>query len=195
MFVADETIVAVSFVVARERLARLTGSDGLRSTSEVAYTRESTQLMRVGAGGLSKLVQVQVRELDGTDTSARFAIRWEATGPGDGLFPVLDADIGLAPAGERGTALTIVGSYRPPLGALGTALDRTILYRVAAATVRRFLAELAAQIDPGAGQADRTPLSAGPSPSTGRLKGRQPHVSRCQRSLTFDPGRGRPAAM
>lgn len=155
MFVGDETSVEISFAVAVERLARLAGSDVLLSTSEDAYSHETTHLMRVGVGGLSKLVRVQVRELARTDTSAGLAVRWEATGPGDGLFPVLDADIRLAPAGERATLLTMAGSYRPPLGAVGDALDRTILHRVAAATIRRFLAQLAAQIDgrPGAGEA------------------------------------------
>ena len=109
---------------------------------------------------------MQVRELARTDGSAGFAIRWEATGPGDGLFPVLDADIRLAPAGERATLLTMAGSYRPPLGALGDVLDRTILHRVAAATVRRFLTQLAAQIDgrPGAGGAAGRGDRQGPTP-------------------------------
>jgi hypothetical protein len=111
--------------------------------------------MRVGVGGLSKLVRMQVRELARTDRSAGLAIRWEATGPGDGLFPVLDADIRLAPGGERATLLTMAGSYRVPLGALGEALDRAILHRVAAATIRSFLAKLAVQIAgrPGVGEA------------------------------------------
>jgi hypothetical protein len=151
MFVADETAVAVSFAVARERLARLTRSYVLVSTSEDAYGDEMTHLIRVGTGGLSKLVRVQVRELARTDASAGFAIRWEAAGSGGGLFPVLDADIRLAPAGADTALLTMTGSYRPPLGALGDALDRTVLHRVATATIRGFLARLADQIGgPGA---------------------------------------------
>ena len=50
-----------------------------------------------GAAGFSKLVRVQVRELARTDGSAGLAIRWEATGAAGSLFPVLDADIRLAP--------------------------------------------------------------------------------------------------
>lgn len=169
MFVGDETSVEISFAVAMERLARLTESDVLLSTSEDAYSRETTHPMRVGAGGVSKLVRVQVRELARTDRSAGLAIRWEATGPGDGLFPVLDADLRLAPAGERATLLTMAGSYRPPLGALGDALDRTILHRVATATVRRFLTQLAAQIDgrPGVGEAAGRGDRQGPTPLSG----------------------------
>jgi hypothetical protein len=155
MFVGDEMSLEISFAAARERLAQLAESDMLLRTSEDAYRHETTQMMRVGVGGLSKLVRVQIRKLTRTDTSAGLAIRWEANGPGVGLFPVLDADIRLAPAGQRATLLTMAGSYRPPLGALGDALNRAILHRVAAATIRRFLAQLAVQIGdrPGAGEA------------------------------------------
>ena len=100
----------------------------------------------MGPAGVSKLVRVQVRELAWTDRSAGLALRWEATGVGGGLFPVLDADLTVAPAGDRGTVLRMSGAYRPPLGPLGEALDRTILRRVAAATIRSFLARVAAQI-------------------------------------------------
>src|SRR6266851_5350308 len=112
-----------------------------------------------------RLVRVQVRELRSTDRSAGLALRWEATGAGGGLFPVLDADIKLAPAGQQGTLLTMAGAYRPPFGPLGGALDRAVLHRVAAATVRSFVARVAAQItgQPGPAQAV-IPKGAGSSP-------------------------------
>jgi hypothetical protein len=47
--------------------------------------------------------------------------------------------------------LRIAGSYRPPLGALGTALDAAILHRVARATVRAFLDRIAADIGRSSG--------------------------------------------
>ena len=110
-----------------------------------------------------KLVRVQARALAWTDRTAGLAIRWEATGPGGGLFPILDADIKLAPAGEHVTVLTVTGAYRPPLGALGEALDRMILHRVAAATIRGFAARVAARItgEPGAAAA-AAPTAPGP---------------------------------
>jgi len=102
-------------------------------------------LARVSAAGVSKLVRVQARELSWTDRSAGLALRWEAAGIGDALFPVLDADLTLVRAGE-GTVLAVAGVYRPPLGPLGEVLDRAILHRVAAATIRSFLAQVAAQL-------------------------------------------------
>jgi hypothetical protein len=140
MFVGDEVRLDVSFAVAREKLARL--GPTLSGTSEDAY---GPALTRVGVAGVGKLVRVQVRELSWTDLSAGLALRWEATGAGGGLFPVLDADLRLAPDGG-GTMLSMAGSYRPPLGPLGEALDRAILRRVATATIRSFVAQVAAQI-------------------------------------------------
>jgi len=158
MFVGDEVRLEVSYAVARERLARLGDSGALSGLSEDAY---GPGLTRVGVAGVSKLVRVQVRELSWTDLTAGLALRWEATGPGGGLFPVLDADLKLAPNGA-GTMLTMTGSYRPPLGSLGEALDRALLRRVAAATIRSFVAQVAAQITghpypDGAGSASPPP--------------------------------------
>jgi len=161
MFVGDETRLDISFAVARERLARLSDGDGLLGTSEGAYT----SMARVGPAGVSKLVRVQVRELSWTDRSAGLAIRWEATGVGGGLFPVLDADLRLAPDGDYGTVLTMTGVYRPPLGPLGEALDRAILHRVAVATIQDFVARVAAQLtgQPGPVANGAGPNGTGPS--------------------------------
>ena len=161
MFVGDEVLLDVSFAVARARLANLTRGGLLVSASEDAYDLGITGLSRVGAMGLSKLVRVQARELTEKDGSAGLAIRWEVTGPGGGLFPVLDADVRLVPAGEQATLLTLAGAYRPPLGLLGQALDRAILHRVAIATIRNFLSRMAAGIT---GQPGPAEAGNGPSP-------------------------------
>jgi hypothetical protein len=142
MFVGDEVRLDIGFAAARERLLRLGEGDALLATSAEAY---GPGLTRVGVAGVSKLVRVQARVLSWTDVSAGLALRWEAIGSGSGLFPALDADLTLAPAGA-GTMLTLAGAYRPPLGPLGQALDRAILHRVAIATIRDFLARVAAQL-------------------------------------------------
>jgi len=125
---------------------QLAGSGLLLRTSEDAYDLGTAGLARVGIPGLSKLVQVQVRDLAVTQESVGLAIRWEATGHAGELFPVLDADLRLVRRGERAAVLTMSGVYRPPLGALGQALDRAILRRVAAATIRGFIAQVAARL-------------------------------------------------
>ncbi len=170
MFVGDEAGLDVSFAVARKRLARLAEGGVLISASQAAYGRGTGGAARVRAAGLSKLVRVQTRELSGTDSSVGLAIRWEATGPGGGLFPVLDADLRLAPAGEHGTVLTMASAYRPPLGWLGETLDRAILHKIAAATIRSFLTQVAAQIEgqPGADRAGASGVDRAGGPSADR---------------------------
>jgi hypothetical protein len=160
MFVGDEVVLDVSFAVARARLADLTRNDLLRSASEDAYGAGITGLARVGALGLHKVVRVYVRQLAETGGHAGLVIRWEATGPGCGLFPALDADIRLVPAADQTTLLVLAGVYRPPAGLLGVALDRAALHRVAAATVRNFLGRLAAGVA-GAPEADTRAVPLG----------------------------------
>ena len=55
------------------------------------------------------------QDLKASGDSARLALRWEASGPGGGLFPALDADITLTPAPKHSATLTLTGAYRPPL--------------------------------------------------------------------------------
>lgn len=143
MFVGDEVRLNVGFAVARERLTRLGESGALFAPSADGY---GAGLARVGPNGVSKLVRVQARELSRTDKSAGLALRWEATGAGGKLFPVLDADLTLTDFGAQGTLVALAGVYRPPLGVLGQALDRAVLHRVAVATVKSFLAQVVAQL-------------------------------------------------
>ena len=143
MFVGAEVRLNIGFAVARERLSRLGESGALFDPAADAY---GPGLVRVGPGGVSKLVRVQVRELSGTDSSSGLALRWEATGVGGGLFPVLDADLTLADLGDAGTLVKLASVYRPPFGALGQALDRGVLHRVAEATIKAFLARVAGEL-------------------------------------------------
>ena len=123
MFVGDEVRLDVGFAVARERLTRLGESGALFAPSADGY---GAGLARVGPGVVSKLVRVQVRELSWTDRSGGLALRWEATGAGGKLFPVLDADLTIIDFGARGTLVALAGVYRPPLGTLGQVLDRAV---------------------------------------------------------------------
>jgi hypothetical protein len=150
MFVREEVALDVGFPVAQERLVRLIHDGSLKTASEGAYDNGLVVLIRVGplgdSPGVSKLVRVHFRELVVRDGRADLALRWEATGTGGALFPALDADITLTPAGDSETRLILTGAYRPPLAAIGAGLDRAILGRVASATIRSLLSRLAGAI-------------------------------------------------
>jgi hypothetical protein len=143
MFVGDEMQVQVSAVVAAARLASLIGGSSLSRASRAAWDEGIARVGPVGpAPGLSKLVRVQVLPVERGAVTV-LALRWEATGTGGRLFPILDANISLLPDGEQITLLGLEGVYRPPGGAAGAWLDRTILHRVATATIRSFLYRIA----------------------------------------------------
>jgi hypothetical protein len=164
VFLRDEILVAASFEATRSRLARLAEGSELLRTSQVAYDHGIELTTRVGAAGVSKLVQIQVAPLAGS-VGPGLAIRWQATGPGRSQFPVLDADIRLSRADDQVTLLALTGTYRPPLGPIGEALDQALLRRVAAASVRHFLSQLGAAISERPDPAQRAVTSPGAPPA------------------------------
>ncbi len=154
MFVGDEQLLDANFSAACARLADLTGDGLLGAASDDAFRGE---MSRVGTAlGVALrapgLTQVQVQPLTARHGSAQLAVRWEIIGPDGGLFPVLDADLTLAAAGQHGTWLTLAGAYRPP-GTPGTSHDRVAWQELAAATIRAFLQRIAAVIDNSAAPA------------------------------------------
>ncbi len=163
MFVAEDIVIPVGFTAARARLANLTRGGWLDGASETAYGDGFLRVGPLGGRlGVSKLVRVHSQELADREGRAVLAMRWEATGHGGGLFPALDADLTLAPAGEDATRLALAGAYRPPLAAVGAGLNRAILHRVAEATIRSLARRLgSALVEPAlAAEAARQPMSA-----------------------------------
>jgi hypothetical protein len=112
---------------------------GLAGQAEV---RGQRLLAEVGFGPPTRRLEKQVR-ID-LGPWFRFASKtilpmtWRATGA-EALFPSLEADLEVAALGPNRTQLSISARYGPPLGALGRAIDRTVLHRVAEATVKDFL--------------------------------------------------------
>jgi hypothetical protein len=146
VFVGAETVVDAVFDVAQVRLANLARGGWLADASDDAYGELAQAPARIGplgsAPGVSRLVDVQFRDLVRHGRLAVMALRWEAMGPGARLFPAMDADLTLLPHGQDRTLLTLAGAYRPPLGGVGAALDRAVLHRVAVATVQRFVTRI-----------------------------------------------------
>jgi len=146
MFVSHELMLDLSFAAAQARLMNLTHEDQLSTASGAAYADGLTALIKVGpfgaVPGASKLVKVSLLEPVPRAETVRLPLRWEATGVMGRLFPVLDADLILAPAGA-GTLMRLDGAYRPPLAGLGSGLDRAVLHRAATATIRSLLTRVA----------------------------------------------------
>jgi hypothetical protein len=112
-----------------------------------------------------KLVRVRYLDPVCRGDVMTLALRWEATGVTGALFPVLDADITLTPAGQQGTRLALAGSYRAPLGGLGAGLDKAILNRVGTATIRALLRNVAGSLaSPGMTAARQAEPASRPAP-------------------------------
>jgi hypothetical protein len=142
VFVGAEIRLDVGFSAAQARLGNLARDGLLRRASGAAFDEWQAGLARVGPRGtamsLFRLVQVRVCDMVSHGDSVIWAMRWEVTWPGGALFPALDADIKLSPAGTDATMLAVSGAYRPPLGTMGAALDRAVIHRVAEATIGAF---------------------------------------------------------
>ena len=106
MFLGAEIGLDVGFNAAQARLANLARGGLLQRVSHHAYDELGTGLARVGplgaAPGTSRLVAVRFSDMAIHEDFAIEAMRREAIGPGGALFPALDADIKLTPAGEDG---------------------------------------------------------------------------------------------
>jgi hypothetical protein len=163
VFVGDEIMLSAAYPDARSGLLRLTHGGWLSDASGDAYAEGLAGLVRVGpfgdALGASKLVRVLLLEPVEREGSLTLSLRWEATGVMGRLFPVLDANIILIPAGENASQLALAGAYRPPFAAVGQGLDRVLLHRAASATVRSLLRRMAETITAA------TPGVAGPGPA------------------------------
>ena len=156
MFVAHDVLLDVAFGVARPRLVSLASSRALVDASRAAYQESLDSLIRAGAavpgragpGPTTQLAQVRFLPPVERAHSTTIGLRWEASGLSADLFPVLDADITLAAAGEQTTTLTVSGVYRPAteaaalLGAPvldGVAADRSLAAPPADVAVRALL--------------------------------------------------------
>ena len=145
MFVVQDLTIRIGSREAQARFQNLLHGNWLAETSRVACEGGVEGLLRVGPAGPVAAKLVRVRFLDAVYRGdvMTVGLRWEAAGAAGTLFPVLDANISISPAGDDAAQLTLAGSYRPPLGRLGAGLDRTIMHRVAAATMRCLLQSVA----------------------------------------------------
>ncbi len=73
---------------------------------------------------------------------ARLPLAWQAA-KSPRLFPVMHAELSLYPLSGAETQLDFLGSYEPPLGIVGGAIDALVGHRLAEASVHRLVADVA----------------------------------------------------
>jgi hypothetical protein len=123
------------------------------TTAAVTRADEVGAQLRVGAAGLDVGVDVRIhvgvlRDEDGPKGMSpvtRVPITWEAV-KAAALFPSMSAELSAWPLTATETQIELDGAYRPPLGAVGNALDAVVGHRVAEAAVHRFLDDVVSEI-------------------------------------------------
>ena len=174
MLVYDFARISLPVAQVRHRL-QVSVSGLWQRLAEAAYDEGEELLGRVGPfgpiPGLSKAVSVHVGMVRDRGQGFVVPLRWSATGPSE-LFPVMEADLEVAPLGAEESQLRLSGSYDPPLGLIGRQLDRLLLHQLAEATVRAFLGQLVAALlaEPSPGE------PAAPDVSDGEI---HPDSDRC----------------
>jgi hypothetical protein len=118
--------------------------DELPEAADFAYRRgeEIRVRLTLDSSFVAKEVWLEVGEPVRGDDQTTVSITWEATGT-PGLFPRMEADLLVTSLGPEVTHLAFRGSYRPPMGPVGAALDRVLLHRVAELSVKTFVDRLA----------------------------------------------------
>ncbi len=133
VFAGHRVVLDVSFGTGRARLGILARDGVLLRACHAAYSDGIAGLARAAgpAAGLSRLAAVRLADLAGTDHCTRIALRWEALAADGTVFPALEADLMLTPAGEQVTLLAVAGTYRWQPGWAGAGLDQAIVRRCA----------------------------------------------------------------
>jgi len=124
----------------------------LATKSAVSRVRSVAAELRVEVGGvgLKADIDVRVRNVEEksdaiASPSMRLQLEWEAaTMPA--LFPVMKAELSVYPLTPTETQLDFLGHYEPPFGLAGRAVNAVAGYRVAEASVHRFLSDVAAHL-------------------------------------------------
>lgn len=112
---------------------------------------EDSDLVRVRLGvgeriRLSKEAWVQLGEPEALKRGVLIPIRIQVTGA-PMLFPTLEGEIEIAAIGGELTQLTLRGNYRPPIGAIGDAIDKVLLHRVVESSIKHFVEAMAKSLE------------------------------------------------
>jgi hypothetical protein len=124
----------------------------LRATTSAAEREHAicAQLhVRLGALDVAADVRVEIGPVKETMPSPYgyqvtvFPLSWKSISYPN-LFPLMHAKLYVYPLSSWETQIELEGSYQPPLGVLGGAIDAAVGHRIAEAAVLRFVQDVAA---------------------------------------------------
>jgi len=147
VFVRSFVEIAGPYPEVREALLHDVGS-WLPGLADSAGASGEARMADVGFGHsmrVDRTVAVEVGTPIPDDGRTLVPIRWRPESR-EALFPALDGEIEAAPVGAASTQLSMTARYTPPFGLLGRVADRALLHRVAEATVKDFVDNVAAVV-------------------------------------------------
>lgn len=129
-----------------EVLQRATTSAAARAEALGATLRVALAGFEIGVDVKIHVTAIRDEEaVGGLSPVTHVMLSWEAA-RAPGLFPLMSAQLSIWPLSSTETEIEIEGEYRPPLGAVGDALDAAVGYRIARASVHQFLEDVVRQI-------------------------------------------------
>jgi len=116
-----------------------------RAQSIASELRVDISGIAVEADIIVSVKKVEERTPEMANPVTRLQLEWQAA-KRPGLFPLMKADLSIYPLTAGETQLEFCGNYEPPFGALGKAVDAVVGYRIAEASVHRFVTDVAAYL-------------------------------------------------
>lgn len=134
-----------------------------RSAADRAADIGAELRVRLGAVEIAADIALEVTEVAGAISPAnqpatRLELTWKSR-RSPGLFPAMTGSLWAYALSPHETQLELTGSYDPPLGLLGDAIDAIALHRIAEESVRGFITDVASYlrselpVEPGPGDA------------------------------------------
>lgn len=121
-----------------------------RSAADRAHELGAELRARIGAIEIATEIDIAVTPVPGAISPAnqpatQLDLTWRSR-RSPGLFPEMNGSLRVYALAPRETQLELIGSYDPPLGWLGDAIDAVALHRIAEDSVQRFLTDVAAYL-------------------------------------------------
>jgi hypothetical protein len=127
-------------------LQRATTSAAARTNALVANLHLQVAGIEIGVDVRVFVRRIRDQQATSKDPAVtRLELSWEAVRL-PALFPAMLAEVAARPLSVTETRLDVDGSYWPPLGPVGNAIDTAGGHHIAEATVHRFLIDLVEQM-------------------------------------------------
>jgi hypothetical protein len=117
-----------------------------RQATSAATAHAARLHVHVGVLDIGTDVEIQITSVEQDvaydEPATRLVLAWQAV-HNPGVFPAMTAMLTIFPLSPTETQLELAGTYDPPLGKVGDAIDAAVGHRFASAAVIKFIQEVA----------------------------------------------------